>query len=52
MTRIEFRVSEVTAAEIDALTPDGGTRNTTARDILLRALEAGQGEDNQREEER
>ena len=45
--RIEFRVSEETAAAIDALTPDGGTRNTTARDILLGALEAGQGEDKQ-----
>jgi hypothetical protein len=50
MVRIEFRVSAQTAAEIDALTPDGGTRNTTARDILLGALEAGQGEDRQREE--
>lgn len=45
--RIEFRVSDETAAAIDALTPDGGKRNTTARDILLRALEAGQGEDEQ-----
>jgi hypothetical protein len=47
---ISFRVSEETAAEIVARTPDGGKRNTTARDILLGALEAGQGEDNQREE--
>ena len=48
--RIEFRVSEETAAQIDARTPDGGKRNTTARDILLGALEAGQGEDEQQEE--
>jgi hypothetical protein len=47
---ISFRVTGETAAAIDALTPAGGTRNTTARDILLGALEAGQGEDNQREE--
>lgn len=46
---IVFRVTEETAAALDALTEGTGTRNTTARDILLGALEAGQGEDKQRE---
>lgn len=39
---IHFRVTAETAAELDALTGGRGTRNTTARDILLGALEDGQ----------
>ena len=49
---IVFRVTEETAALLDAIAGDGGTRNTTARDILLGALEAGQAEDKQQGDQR